>query len=174
MPAARYVKLKATEDSELQGIENNPSLNEKVRLRAKVIRLSNCKLSVDEIAAYTGRHSTTVLRDFRRWEEGGVEGLADGQITGQQSPLREKERSFLVEKLSEERSWTASQLAEVVNEKFKLKVNRESMRICLHGLGYSWQRHRYVPVKQPEADMLVVKQTEFDVLKKEPSAARLS
>jgi transposase len=38
------------------------------------------------------------------------------------------------EKLSEERSWTAAQLAAAVNEKFKLKVNRESMRAAVPNL----------------------------------------
>ena len=79
-----------------------------------------------------------------------------------------------MEKLSEERSRTASQLAEAVNEKFKLKVNRETMRVCLHALGYSWQRHRYVPVKEPEAEVLAAKQAEFDGLKKEPVKATSS
>lgn len=143
-------------------------LNEKVRLRAKVLRLSYCGISVEEIASYTGRHATTVLRDFNRWKEGGVEGLADGVSSGQRSPLGEEQKSFSTDKLTEERSWTALQLAEVVNEKFKLKVNRETMRVCLHALGYAWQRHRYVPVKQPDAELLAAKQVAFDGLKKEP------
>lgn len=174
MPAARYIKLKPEEDKELQSIENNQGLNEKVRLRAKVLRLSYRGLSVEAIAAYTGRHSSTVLRDFRRWEKAGVEGLANGVIVGRRSPLGEQQHSFLRDKLSEERSWTAGQLAAAVNAKFKLKVNRESMRVCLHQMGYSWQRHRYVPVKQPDAEALATKQAEFDALKKEPSKVKSS
>lgn len=171
MGAARYIKLSEAEDKQLGELEHQQGLREKVRLRAKVLRLSHRGMSVEEIASYTGRHPTTVLRDFNRWQESGVEGLADGVGSGQRSPLGEVQQNFLTEKLSEERSWTASQLAEAVNEKFKLKVNRETMRVCLHSMGYSWQRHRYVPVKQPEAEVLAAKQTEFDSLKKEPSEA---
>lgn len=171
MPSARYIKLSEEEDKQLREIEHQSGLREKVRLRAKILRLSHRGMKAEEIASYTGRDVSSVLRDFNRWEQSGVEGLADGVGSGQRSPLGEQEKSFLTEKLGEERSWTASQLAEAVNEAFKLKVNRESMRVCLHAMGYSWQRHRYVPVKEPEAETLAAKQAEFDNLKKEPSAA---
>ena len=171
MGAARYIKLSEAEDKQLRELEHSQGLRDKVRLRAKVLRLSYRGMSVKEIASYTGRHATSVLRDFNRWEESGVQSLADGVGSGQRSPLGEEQKSFLREKLKEERSWTASQLAEAVNEEFKLKVNRETMHVCLHGMGYSWQRHRYVPVKQPDAEVLTVKQAEFDSLKKAPSEA---
>lgn len=172
MSATRYIKLSKEEDEQLRAIEHQQGVREKVRLRAKVLRLSHRGMKAEEIASYTGRHVSTVLRDYERWEALGIAGLKDGRAPGQRSPLGEEERGFLREKLSEERSWTASQLAEAVNKKFKLKVNRESMRVCLHELGYSWQRQRYVPVKQPDAEVLATKQAEFDSLKKEPSRAR--
>lgn len=174
MGAPRYIKLSEAEDKELQKLEANPNLNEKVRVRAKVLRLSHRGMSVDAIATYTGRDATTVRRDFKRWEKHRVAGLADGQSKGRRSPLGEQACSFLVEKLSEDRSWTASQLAEEIHHKFKLKVNWETMRMCLHKMGYSWQRHRYVPVKEPDAEVLALKQREFDSLKKEPFRARSS
>lgn len=174
MPAARYIKLSEEEDEQLQAIEHQQGLREKVRLRAKVLRLSHRGMKAEEIATYTGRHVSTVLRDYERWEARGIESLQDVSAPGQRSPLGEKHKSYLTEQLSQERSWTASQLAEAVNKTFKLKVNRETMRVCLHELGYSWQRHRYVPVKQPDAEVLASKQTEFDALKKEPFKATSS
>lgn len=169
MPRGRYVTLTADEDKQLQELEHDSGTNEKVRLRAKVVRLSQRRMSVEEIARYTGRHSVSILRDFNRWEAAGVEGLADGVGSGQRSPIGEMEKAFVVERLSEDRSWTASQLAETVNETFKLKVNRETMRVCLQKLGYSWQRQRYVPVQQPDSKLLAAKQAELDGLKKSPS-----
>lgn len=163
---ARQVKLSEAEDVQLREVEQQPGLHEKVRLRAKVLRLSHRGMQAKEIAAYTGRHLSSVLRDYSRWEEKGLVGLADGAIPGRRSPIGEKERKFLEEKLQEQRSWTAWQLAEALEEKFQLKVNRESMRVCLHALGYSWQRHRYVPVKQPEAELLEQRQQELTEFKK--------
>jgi transposase len=154
MPGARYIKLSAAEDQELKEIENNQGLSEKVRLRAKIIRLSHRQMNIEEIASYTGRHRSSIRRDFDRWEAQGIEGLADGTSPGQRSPLGEKEKAFIRGKLTEERAWTASSLAEEINKKFKLSVNRESMRVCLLELGYTWQRQRYVPIKTPDANVL--------------------
>ena len=119
-----------------------------------------------EIAAYTGRHLSSVLRDYSRWEQRGLAGLADGAIPGRRSPIGEKARALLEQKLREERSWTAEQLAATLLAELEVRVNRESMRRCLHDMGYSWQRHRYVRVKQPEAELLATKQRELDEFKK--------
>lgn len=143
-------------------------LREKVRLRAKILRLSQRGMKAQAIAGYTGRHLSTVLRDYERWETLGIEGLQEGCAPGRRSPLGEAQRDFLREKLSAARNWTAEQLADEVHKEFKLSVNRETMRVCLHELGYSWQRHRYVPVKAPDAEVLAAKREEFDSLKTAP------
>jgi transposase len=166
MAAARYVSLSEAADQQLREVEQNSNLREKVRLRAKILRLSHRGMSAKELASYTGRHKTSILRDYDHWERQGLAGLADGIAPGVKSPLGEQERVFLHEKLAEERSWTAKQLAEALQERFKIEVNRESMRVCLHDLGYSWQRHRYVPVKAPEPELLAQKKTAFEDLKK--------
>jgi transposase len=154
MPAARSIQLSEAEDKKLKEIEENPRLGKKVRLRARVIRLSHRGMKVTEIAGYVGRDDGSILRDFHRWEVSKIEGLAEGKASGQRSPLGEAERAYIREKLAEERSWTASTLAEAVNKKFKLNVNRESMRVCLLEMGYTWQRQRYVAVKTPDAQRL--------------------
>ena len=154
MPASRYIKLSEVEDEKLKEIEENAGLGKKVRLRAKVLRLSHRGMKVPQIAAYVGRDDGSILRDFDRWEASKIDGLADGKATGQRSPLGEAERAYIREQLSEDRSWTASTLAEAVNKKFKLEVNRESMRVCLLEMGYTWQRQRYVPIKTPDAKRL--------------------
>ena len=173
MGAARYISLSEADNKELRGVENNKGLSDKVRLRAKVLRLSNIGMSTQEIAAYTGRHLSSITRDFNRWEAKGLKGLVDGVGSGQPSPVTKVEQDFLIKKLSEDRSWTAGQLCEVLNEQFKLTVNRESMRVCLHSLGYSWQRHRYIPVKKPDAELLSKKEAELKLLKKDHRMEKL-
>jgi transposase len=154
MPAARYIQLSEVEERKLKAIEENERLHKKVRLRVKVVRLSQRGMSVAEIGSYTGRSESTLLRDLNRWESQKFEGLADGEIPGQRSPIVETEKAYLREKLAEARAWTATTLAEEVNRKFKLTVNRESLRVCLLTMGYTWQRQRYVPVKTPDAQRL--------------------
>lgn len=107
-----------------------------------------------------------MLRDYSRWEQQGLVGLADSAVPARRSSIGEKARALLEQKLREERSWTAEQLAATLLAELEVRVNRESMRRCLHDMGYSWQRHRYVPVKQPEAELLERKRQELDKFKK--------
>ena len=171
---AIYITLSEADDKQLQAIEANALLHKKVRLRAQGVRLSQRKLSAEEIAVYLGRSYRSVLRDLRRWEAQGIKGLADGEIPGRRSPLGETERAYLQEKLAEERSWTASKLAEAVNKKFKIKVNRESKRVRLKDKGYTWQRQRYVPIKTPEAKRLSEAKETLDGFKKKRKQGKSS
>ena len=54
------------------------------------------------------------------------------------------------EGLTEERTYNATQLAEVLKEKFSVVVTPEAVRQHLHSMGYSWKRTRYVPNKEPD------------------------
>ena len=51
------------------------------------------------------------------------------------------------ERLTEERTWNATQLAEALKEEFALGVTPEAVRQHLLSMGYSWKRTRYVPNK---------------------------
>lgn len=170
MPAARFVRLSGEEDGLLREVENNPWLREKGRMRAGVTRLSHRGLGAQEIAEYTGRGYREVLRDLDRWEARGLEGLADGQAPGNPSALGGEQRGFIAEKLAEERTWTAGALAEELTRRFGLSTNRESVRVCLLGMGYTWKRNRYVPVKNPDSELLVESQADLETLKSSASA----
>ena len=86
--------------------------------------------------------------------------------------MGEVEKALVKEKVAEDRAWTATTLAQVVNEKFELRVNRESMRVCLLGLGYTWQRQRYVPIKTPSQAVVEEATKTLGDLKKSPKTAR--
>jgi transposase len=61
--------------------------------------------------------------------------------------------AFMEERLSEEeRTWNATQLAEVLKEEFGLEVTSEAVRQHLLSMGYSWKRTRYVPNKAPDPE----------------------
>src|SRR5829696_6054881 len=80
MSAPRFVRLKPEEDASLREVEQDPYLKPKARLRAQVLRLSSRGESVKRIAFYTGRSPTSICRDFDRWEQRGLEGLAAGGL----------------------------------------------------------------------------------------------
>jgi transposase len=177
MPPARFVRLtpEEEEDDRLREIEQDPLLKPKVRLRAQVLRLSNRGEGVERIAAYTGRSPASVLRDLDRWEERGLEGLADGTAPGNPPRITAEARAFMEHRLSEEqRTWNASQLAEAVEERFGVGVSPEAIRQHLLAMGYRWKRTRYVPSRPPDPEEERKARGELEELKKGPKKASTS
>ncbi len=166
MPPARFVQPTPEEDDRLRAIEQNPLLKPKVRLRAQVLRLSSRGEGAASIAAYTGRSQASVLRDFARWEERGFEGLADATAPGNPTRLTAEAKAFMEERLSEERTWNASQLAEEIRERRGIVVGAETVRQHLVSMGYSWKRTRYVPAKPPDPEGEREAREEMEGLKK--------
>lgn len=174
MPTSRFVRLGPEEDHQLQEIEQDPFLKPKVRLRAQVLRLSSRGESAERIAAYTGRSRASVCRDFDRWEQRGFEGLADGSAPGNPPRITEEVRVFLKEKLSEERTWNATQLVEAIEECFGIGLTPEAIRQHLLAMGYRWKRTRYVPSRPPDPEEEKEARSDLQELKRGPKEASTS
>jgi transposase len=114
------------------------------------------------IAAYTGRSPQSVGRDLGRWEERGLAGLADRTAPGNPPLITEEVRTFMEGKLSEERTWNATQLVEALG----IEVTSEAIRQHLHAMGYSWKRTRYVPNKPPDPEQEREARDELERLKR--------
>lgn len=119
-----------------------------------------------QIASYTGRSPTSIARDLDRWGERGLEGLADGTAPGNPPRITEEVRGYMRGRLTEERTWNATQLAEVLEEEFSLVVTPEAVRQHLLAMGYSWKRTRYVPNKPPDPEEEREAREELQRLKK--------
>ena len=152
MPPSRYIRLTQEEDAQLREIEQDPYLKPKVRLRAQVLRLSNRGSNMEKISSYTGRSPASIARDFDRWRERGLEGLADGAAPGNPPRITQEARRLMEHRLSEERTYNATHLAEVLQEELSVVVTPEAVRQHLHSMGYSWKRTRYVPNKPPDPE----------------------
>jgi transposase len=174
MPPSRFVRLTEEEDARLREVEQNPYLKPKVRLRAQVLRLSNRGSNMEKIASYTGRSAASIARDFDRWSERGLESLADGRAPGNPPRITGEMKEYMEEKLSEERAWNATQLAEALGEEFGLVVSPEAVRQHLLSMGYSWKRTRYVPNKAPDPDEEREAREELEALKRGRPKARFS
>lgn len=168
MPPSRRIKLTEEEDAQLREIEQNSHLREKVRLRAQVLRLSGRGSNIEAIASYTGRGRASIARDLDRWVERGVEGLADGCAPGNPPRITEEVRQYMRGRLTEERTWNATQLAEAVEAEFSLTVTPEAVRQHLLAMGYSWKRTCYAPSKEPDAEEEGKAREELEELKKGP------
>ena len=171
MPPSRFIRLTEEEDIRLREIEQDPRLKPKVRLRAQVLRLSHRGSNLQTIAAYTGRSPQSVGRDLDRWEERSVEALADGSAPGSPPRLTQEARAHLRKRLSEERTWNATQLAQALKESFGLEVTPETVRQPLLSMGYSWKRTRYVPCQEPDPEEESRARGELEELKKGPRRA---
>ena len=166
MPAARFISLTTDEDAKLREVEQSPQLRGKVRQRAQVLRLSNQGWKAGQIALYTGRSDTSIGRDFDRWGMGGLSGLADSPPPGNTAIIDEVARAFLRERLEEDRTWNATQLADAVAEHFGVGVDPETIRRHLRGMNYSWKRTRYVPACSPDPDEEHAARAALETLKK--------
>ena len=79
---ARFLHLSAEQDEALRELEVSPVVNAKIRLRASIIRLNHAGWSAPKLAKHFGRNLQSVHNDLDRFEQFGVEGLADGKATG--------------------------------------------------------------------------------------------
>jgi transposase len=174
MPPSRCIKLTEEQDNHLREIEQDSYLKPKVRLRAQVLRLSNRGSNIRAIASYTGRSRASIARDLDRCRRRGLEGLADGTAPGNPPRITQKARRYIEERLTEERTWNATQLAEALKEEFSVVVSPEAVRQHLHSMGYSWKRTRYVPNKAPDPDAEREAKEELEALKRGHKKARSS
>lgn len=71
-------------------------------------------------------------------------------------------------RLSEHRTWNATQLAEVLWEEFSVSVTPEAVRQHLLAMGYRWKRTRYEPSREPDPGEEKEAREEFERLKKGP------
>lgn len=129
---------------------------------------------MEKIASYTGRSAASIARDFDRWRERGLEGLADGAAPGNPPRITQEARRCMEERLTEERTYNATQLAEVLQEEFSVVVTPEAVRQHLHSMGYSWKRTRYVPNKPPDPEEEREAREELQRLKKGHTKERSS
>jgi hypothetical protein len=78
----RFLRLTAAQDDGLRELEGSPVVNAKVPLRASIIRLNSTSWSAPKVAQHFGRNLQSVHNDLDRFEQLGIEGLADGKATG--------------------------------------------------------------------------------------------
>lgn len=166
MPSSRHIQLTDSEDQKLREIEQGAHFRPKVRLRAQVLRLSNRDMNLSAIASHTGRSRYSISRDLDRFEKRGFEGLVDGKAPGNPARISGEVREYMEGRLSERRTWNATQMTEAIEEHFGVVVTSEAVRQHLICMGYSWKRTRYVPSKDPDPEQEREAKEELEELKR--------
>jgi transposase len=126
------------------------------------------------ISTFTGRSRASVGRDLEHFKERGFEGLFDATAPGNPPRIIQEARTFIEGKLSKERTWNATQLAEALGEGFGVEVTPEALRQHLRSMSYSWKRTRFVPNKPPDPEHERKAREELKGLKKGHEKARSS
>ena len=135
-------------------------------LLASIIRLSSKRHSIAWLITHFKRSRSSIENDLDRFEQRGVEGLADGQAPGQPAKITSEITAFLESKLLENRTWNCSQLAEEINGQFGTDIKRDTIRVKLLELGYSWKRGRFSPGKTLDAAVVAEHRAELEELQK--------
>jgi transposase len=167
----RYITLTEKQDSELAILERTPGINPKVQLRASIIRLSSKHHPISWLIAHFKRSRSTIEADLDRFEQYGIKGLADGQAPGQPAKITPEIVAFLERKLLEDRTWNCSQLAQEIQTEFSVEIKRDTIRVKLLELGYSWKRGRYSPGKTLDPTVVAKHKAELEELLLDPTAA---
>lgn len=155
MPAPIYLTLTSEQDQSLLRLSRQRDLDARTRARVEALRLSGKHWQAQQVAAHLGLHVQTVRRAYDRFLTGGPDGLLPKEgrkrqpiITGE---MRDHLRAVLEANAQSEqpRTYTAPELAVVLEEGFGLVVHRETVRRVMASLGYAYKRTRHIPASRP-------------------------
>ncbi len=161
-----FIHLTDEQNNELLALEKTPFINNKVRLRAGIIRLSSTGFSIEKLSQHYQRCPQAIRDDLSRYEQHGIAGLVDAQKTGKPSKFTTEIETFLKTKLELDRVWNSSLLSEAVKQEFNVSISPEGIRVKLLEFGYSWKRTRYSPGKTPDENEVDEFKGDLDTLKK--------
>lgn len=163
---SRQIEISAEDARQLQALELSTGVHPKVRLRASLLRLHREGWSAPRLATHFARTEQSIHNDLSRFEQHGVQGIADAPRPGRPVKVLPTHQAVLIAKLEEDRLWTAAQLAAVLSTDFKLQITAQTVRQHLSALGYSWKRARYTPGKVLDPEVEVQHRASLDTLKR--------
>ncbi len=138
MGARLRAHLSQEEDRTLFELRKGEKVQQQVKDRAEVVRLSNRGWYVEKIAEFFQWNQQTVRETLHRWQQRGLGGLWDAAGRGKQRRWKEENMEYL-EKilLSEGRTYNSLQLAQKLEEERGVKLSPGHLRELLKKRGLS-------------------------------------
>ncbi len=166
------ITLTDEQRQELRQRTRQPGIASSTRDRLEMVRLSDAGWSVPKIAFHLAQHEQTVRAWIKAFLSAGFEALPNKPRGGKHSALTpailEHVRAELAKR---ERTWTAAQLADWVDEQHGVRLSTDRIRVHLRRAKISWQRtSRSLKHKQDPAEV-ALKQATLDALQKKGSTA---
>jgi transposase len=122
------VRLTDAQRAELQRRAHEPGVMPRTRDRLEMVRLSDAGWSVPQIAAHLAIHEQRVRHYIKAFLAHGFEALPDRPHPGQRSALTPAmEEAIRQEMRQHERTWSASQVADWVAERFAVRLTPDHL-----------------------------------------------
>jgi len=132
MPAATYTVLTAEEDHTLSELRLAPTVPQRTRDRAHMVRLNAQGWSVPQIARIFECHEHTVRSTVRRWEQLGLGGLWEAAGRGAKPLWQEADLQHLEQALeAEPRTYNCDQLVNKLAQERQVNLSASHLRHLL-------------------------------------------
>ena len=165
-----HVQLTPEQRDAVSALRRDPIVLPKERDRVEMVLLSDQGWSVPQIASHLGYCNASVRRIFKQFAEEGLSALR----CKPPGPPKDTARVHLVQTalttlLSQERTWTATQLAHALKE-HDIHLSARQVRRYLKGMA-SWHRTVRTLSHKQDPEKVARAQKTLAVLKKKPSRA---
>lgn len=163
-----YVKLTSKQREAVQGLRRDSTLSPSERDRVEMVLLSDKGWSVPAIASHLGYCNATVRRLFKQFAQQDISALRRRPPgPPKDTARRQKVETALKGLLSQERTWSAPQLAYALREE-DIYLSPRQVRRYLHRIA-KWRRTvRTLGHKQDPQKVARAKKTLASLKKKPP------
>jgi transposase len=140
------------------------------RDRLEMVCLSDAGWSVPKIAHHLGLHEQTVRAWIKAFLDAGFDALPNKPRGGKHSALTSAMLETVRAQVAKrERTWTAAQLADWVDEQHGVRLSTDRMRVHLRRAKISWQRTSRSLKHKQDPEEVATKQAALDALQKKGS-----
>lgn len=167
------VRLTDAQRQELKRRAHEPGVMPRTRDRLEMVRLSAVGWSVPRIALHLDLSEQTVRHWIKAFLSGGFEALPDQPHLGQSSAITPAIEAAIRQELRrDERTWTASQLAAWVGERFGVHRTAAHLARRLDRAGIAYKRTGRSLKHKQNPDEVAAKQAEMAALEKRGTKAK--
>ena len=166
------VELNDEQQRELQRRTHQPGIRPRTRDRLEMVRLSHRGHSVPQIARHLGISEKRVRHWIKTFLAEGFDALTDRPPVGRPSRLTPVIGTAVRRELAKgDRTWTAPQLAEWIEQQFEVRVSAAHLRRFRERWRLSWKRTPRSVKQKQKPDEVAAKKTELEALEKKGSRA---
>jgi transposase len=162
------VSLTAEQRTELKQLTRTSGLPRRTRDRLEMVRLADAGFNVPWIASHLQLQQATVRFWIKRFlHEGGFAALSDQPHLGQVSQLTPPLLAAVQQQIATtERTWTAQQLADWLDEHHGVRLSRDHLGFLLRRAGLTYKRTERSLRHKQDPEQVATKQAALRELEK--------